>query len=166
MQSHALPHVHLPHPHIDLSRLARDAVIASLLGFTATAVTASERTLRPNVAGSETAVSQEAASDVNVALGVEVRVGSLGALAIVRGLDPSAANAVSLVNEQGESVVPRLATEFGFRFANVPAGSYRVVASSEGPITNVNGAVISSAIVVRSEPFALYASGLVVIESR
>jgi hypothetical protein len=151
----------VPHPHVDLRHLGRDAVIAAEIGLSATVVTASGRTTGR---GSDVAVVQEAPTAINVPLAVEVHVGTLGALAIVRGLDSSAVNAVSLVNDDGETVTP-LITETGFRFEDVSAGSYRVVVSSEGPIVHVGDAAISSEVVVRSAPFVLLTPGLVVVES-
>jgi hypothetical protein len=162
MHAHPLPHIHLWHPHIDLRHLGRDALIATELGLSATVVTAGERT---TMRGSEAAVVQEAATTADVSLSVEVHVDTLGALAIIGGVDSSAVTAVSLVDEHGDQV-PLLTTESGLRFEDVPAGSYRIVVSSEGPIVRVDGSVISSAVVVRSEPFVLLATGLVFVESR
>jgi len=162
MHSQHTPHVHLPHPHVDLRHLGRDAIIAAEIGLSATVVAASGRI---TVRSPQVAVVQEAAPAVDVPLDVEIHVGTLGVFAVVRGLDSSAVNAVSLVNDRGESATP-LTSESGFRFEDVPAGSYHVVVSSEGPILHVDDSAISSAVVVRSEPFALLASGLVVVESR
>ena len=101
-----------------------------------------------------------------VPVGIEVRVGTLGVSAIVRGLDSYAVNTVSLESERGETVIAHLTTETGVRFDDVPIGSYRIVASSEGPIVHDADSAISSAVVVRSEPFALVTPGVVVVESR
>jgi len=160
MHTHQPSHLHVPHPHVDLRHLGRDAIIAAELGLSATVVAASGRT---TVRQPEVAVVHEAPTTVNIPLAVEVHVGTLGVLAIVRGLDPSATTTVSLVNDDGTSLTPVI-TESGLRFENVPAGDYHVVVSSEGPILHVGDAAVSSEVVVRSASFELLTTGVVVVE--
>ena len=162
MHSFAVSRNHLRHPRIDLLALVRDVVIVVAVVLSAAAVTASERIA---VHGAESAGVEKSARVANAPLDVEVLVGALGASAIVHGLDLSALNTVSLMNEQGEAIVRSLA-ETALRFDDVPAGRYHILVSSEGPITHVEGATISSAIVVRSEAFSLATVGDVVLESR
>jgi hypothetical protein len=162
---HTLPNhnIHTRQPHIALRALGRNAAIVVAVALSAALVTASEQNA---VRASKAAVAQEAPIAVNVPLGVEIRAGTRGATGIVRGLDPSAINAISIVNEQGEPIVTALTIESGLRFEDVPAGRYRIVVSSEGPVIAVDGSAISSAIVVRSELFSLVTGGVIVVESR
>jgi hypothetical protein len=162
MYSFSNPRHHLQFPRIDLRSLVRDVVIVVAVGLSAAVVTASERTV---VQGAESA-GEESAHVANEPLAVEVVVGAVGASAIVHGLDSSAVNTVSLVNGQGEAVVARSLTVSAIRFDDVPAGRYHIVVSSEGPITHVDSATISSAIVVRSDAFSLATVGDVVLEPR
>jgi hypothetical protein len=160
MHTHQPSHLHVPHPHVDLRHLGRDAIIAAEIGLSTTVVAASARTTDRQP---EVAVVQEAPITVDVPLAVEVHVGTLGVLAIVRGLDSSATTTVALVNEDGTSLTPVI-TESGMRFENVPAASYHVVVSSEGPILHVGDAAISSEVIVRSASFELLTTGVVVVE--
>ncbi|MEO8693218.1 MAG: hypothetical protein ABI658_06855 [Acidimicrobiales bacterium] len=160
---HQHSHTHLQHPLVDLRHLGRDAIIAAEIGLSATVVVASGKT---TVREPEVAVVQQGPITVNVPLAVEVQVGTLGVVAIVRGLDSSAANTVSLVNDDGGEPVMPVLTESGLRFEDVPAGSYHVVVSSEGPILQVGNAAVSSEVIVRSTSFALLTPGNVVVESR
>ena len=162
MHSHAFSRNH--QSHVDLRRLGRDAVVVVVLGLSATVVTASGRLFHGH--GPEVTTVPEGSTVEAVSPVVEVHVGPVGVLAIVGGLDSSAVNTVSVVNERGEALIPSASSGAGVRFDDLPIGSYRVIASSVGPMVHDGDAVISSAVAVRSEPFALLAPGPVVVESR
>jgi hypothetical protein len=146
--------------------VGRDAVVVAVLGLSATVVTASGRLFHGPDHGPEVTTVPEVSTVNAVSPVVEVRVGPVGVLATVGGLDSSAVCTVSVVNERGDALIPSTTSGTGVRFDDLPIGTYRIIASSEGPMVHDGDAVISSAVVVRSEPFALLAPGPVVVESR
>jgi hypothetical protein len=118
--------------------------------------------------GTESAVSAVQADQSPSTIGgvsVDIHSQPGGVLATVHGLDPTATNLVLLMTEQGKQVQGAPSAATAIHFGNVPAGRYRVVVSSEGPVIEVDGSSISSEVVVRSASFTLTAPGIVTVES-
>lgn len=167
------PHLHLPHPHIDLRRLGHDVVVAAEVGLVATVIVTGARLVhtsaehgRPAVV--EPAVVEEvlASPDAATPLEVEVHADTGGVHALVVGLDTSGVVTASLVGELGETVRGHELVNGSVRFEDVPAGLYRIEVASVGPMIESGDSAISSAVTIRSDVFELVEPSDLVVETR
>jgi hypothetical protein len=164
MQTH--PHFHLALPHIRPWRLGRGAAIGTAAALALAAAFAAvgydnDATLRRAVAA-----TTASAAALSTPLSVEVRQVDTGVVATIRGLDTEATNSISIYGDDGVVRSGALVDHGVTRFENMPTGEYHIEISSEGPVEFVNDALISAAVLVRSEQFSLAAPGLISVEPR
>jgi hypothetical protein len=162
------PHLHVPHPHIDLRRLGHDAVVAAEVGLVATVIVTGARLVHTVAEHGRPAVVEEvvASPDAATSLELEVHADTGGVHALVVGLDTSGVVTASLVGELGEPVRAHVLANTSVRFEDVPAGRYQIEVASVGPIVESGDSAISSAVTIRSDVFELLESGDLVVETR
>jgi hypothetical protein len=162
MQPH---HVHLPLHGLRPRRLGRDTAIAAAVALGALFIAVGAQAIHATSQRAQPAVTTKNAATASTPLNVDIRHGVGSVVATVRGLEPDATISIRIVDDHGVMVTGAVLDHDGVRFDNLPSGDYRIEVSSEGPVVQVNDALISSAVAVRSELFPLTAPSAILVQS-
>lgn len=166
---------HLPHPHVDLRAIGRDAVVAAEVAVAAlllgAAVDGRHLIGRLDADGAERAATGApvaeavagAAATAVVIPTIEVHATSGGLEAHVR-LPIGAVSTIALVDATGAVLAETVLTGSGVVWAPTGTGTGTLVLHVEGPVEATGDVAVSSAVVLRSGAFAMAPGGTVTVQ--
>lgn len=173
------PRIHVPHvpnlPHPDLRHLARDVVVAAEVVLASVALTGSavvghglvdgadDATAGRTVAAVESpAGASDAVAGSVVVAHIDLRQDQTGVIADVH-LPADGTVSVRVVDAAGTVVQTFSVADATSVPVELPPGTYRVLATQEGPVVRVGDAVVSSSSVVRSDVLVFEHAGRVTV---